>query len=543
MHPQKTPKFIVVTGGVLSGLGKGIATASIGNLLSRQFNIIPVKCDGYLNVDPGTMNPVEHGEVFVLDDGTEVDMDFGHYERFLGVTCKGKWNLTMGKVFEKIRDKERRGDYLGKTVQMIPHVTNLIKEHFFEIANEENAEIVLIEIGGTVGDVENELYIEAARELKKDAGRENVLYVHLTYIPKPSGVDEQKSKPTQQSVNLLREKGIQPDIIIGRCAEFLTDKIKEKIATFCDVEASAVISGIDVDNIYKIPAIFEKQGILGIISKKLGITIEPHNEEWNRLANNIDPFGKDITIAICGKYTALKDSYASIAEALNHCSAHTGYKINFKWVETSETEEYNENEFKELLNGAHAVIVPGGFGSRGVEGKIKAIRYCRENKIPYLGICYGMQLAVVEFARNVCGLEKANTTEVDPSTLHPVICILPEKKNLQNMGGTLRLGACTAHLTPGSVMHRTYADSTNSERHRHRYEVNPEYHDILTKNGMVLCGMSPDRKLVEFIELPESAHPYFVGCQGHIELKSTLLKPAPLFLGLVKAAIELKDKK
>lgn len=546
MHPQKIlkiPKFIVVTGGVLSGLGKGIAAASMGNLLSHQFKVIPIKCDGYLNVDPGTMNPVEHGEVFVLDDGTEVDMDFGHYERFLGVTCKGKWNLTMGKVFEKIREKERRGDYLGKTVQMVPHVTNLIRDHFFEVAKDEDADLVLIEIGGTVGDMENELYIEAARQLKKDAGRENVLYVHLTYIPKPLGVDEQKSKPTQQSVNLLREKGIQPDLIIGRCLEFLTDKIKEKIATFCDVEPSAVISGIDVDNIYKIPAVFEKQGILGIISKKLGITIEKTSEEWNRLANNIDPFGKELTIAICGKYTALKDSYASISEALNHCSAHTGYKINLKWVEAGETEEYNEQAFKELFNGVHAVIVPGGFGSRGVEGKIKAIRYCRENKIPYLGICYGMQLAVVEFARHICGLEKANTTEVDPQTPHPVICILPEKRDVKNMGGTLRLGACTAHLQPGSVMHRTYNEYTNSERHRHRYEVNPDYHDVLVQNGMVLCGMSPDRKLVEFIELPETTHPYFVGCQGHIELKSTLLKPAPLFLGLVRAAIEGKERK
>ncbi len=541
MHTEK-PKFIVVTGGVLSGLGKGIAAASIGNLLARKHTVIPIKCDGYLNVDPGTMNPVEHGEVFVLDDGTEVDMDFGHYERFLGVTCKGKWNLTMGKVFEKTREKERRGDYLGKTVQLIPHVTNLIKDHFFEIAKEERADIVLIEIGGTVGDIENELYVEAARQLKKDAGRDNIVYVHVTYVPKPSHVDEQKSKPTQQSVNILREKGIQPDIIIGRCEEFLTDKTKEKIATFCDVEPDAVISGINVDNIYKIPAVFEKQGILEIISKKIGITIEKTSEEWNKLAGNIDPLSTSITIALCGKYTALKDSYASISEALNHCSAHTNHKINLKWMETSETEEYNEEAIRELFNGVHGVIVPGGFGSRGVEGKIKAIQYCRENKIPYLGICYGMQLAIVEFARHVCGLDKANTTEVDPQTPHPVICILPEKKNIQDMGGTLRLGAYTATLATGTRICQLYNDAANSERHRHRYEVNPEYHAILGKDGMVLSGMSPDRKLVEFIELPESVHPYFVGCQGHIELKSTLLKPTPLFLGLVKAGIEKKKK-
>ncbi|MBU0666091.1 MAG: CTP synthase (glutamine hydrolyzing) [Nanoarchaeota archaeon] len=529
-------KFIIVTGGVLSGLGKGVACASIGNLLFSKYKVIPVKCDGYLNVDPGTMNPIEHGEVFVLEDGGEVDMDFGHYERFLGVSCKFNWNLTMGKVFDVIRKKERKGDFLGKTVQFIPHVTGLIKEWWFSIAKEEKADILLIEIGGTVGDLENELYIEAARQLKRDVGIKNVMYAHLTYVPVPYGVHEQKSKPTQQSVNLLREKGIVPNIIIGRCSEILSDKIKEKIAIFCDVKKEAVITGLDVDNVYKIPIIFEKEGVSKILKNCLHIKVEPNLKKWSLLVKNMGYAKKTVRIAICGKYTTLEDSYASIIEALNHCGAHLKCGVKAVFVET--TDMKNIRNIKSHLKDIDGVIVPGGFGGRGVEGKIEIIKYCRKNNIPFLGICYGMQLAIVEFARNVCGLKNANTTEINPKTKHPVIDILPEQKKISEMGGTMRLGTYPAILKKDSKIFKLYGAISVSERHRHRYEVNPDYIAQLEKKGVVFSGMSPDRKLCEFMELP--SHPYFVGCQGHPELKSGFLKPAPLFYGLVKTSLERK---
>ena len=534
-HSNK--KFIVVTGGVLSGLGKGVAAATIGNLITKAgLRVIPIKCDGYLNVDPGTINPIEHGEVFVLDDGGEVDMDFGHYERFLGVTCKFNWNLTMGKVYEAIRTKERRGDYLGKTVQLIPHVTDLIKEWFYKVADDEKADVVMIEVGGTVGDIENELYIEACRELKREVGHENILYVHLTYVPIPSNVHEQKSKPTQQSVILLRERGIEPDIIIGRCAEYMDEKIKNKISVFCDIEEKAVITGLDVDCVYKIPIVFSEEGINYIIKEKLGIDsgVKP---EWKKLVDNLSKLDKELNIAICGKYTKLEDSYASILEALKHCSANLKAKINVKMIET--TDVNNQEDAKKLLKGIDGVIVPGGFGSRGVEGKIEVIRYCREKNIPFLGLCYGLQLATVEFARNVCGLKDANTTEVDEKTKYPVIDIMPEQKNIENKGGTMRLGAYPAVMKEKTIIWDLYGKQKEvSERHRHRYEVNPEYHEILQKHGLIFSGMSPDKRLVEFIELPKEKHKYFVGTQAHPELKSKLEKPGPLFYGLVKACLE-----
>ena len=534
-HSNK--KFIVVTGGVLSGLGKGVAAATIGNLITKAgLRVIPIKCDGYLNVDPGTMNPIEHGEVFVLDDGGECDMDFGHYERFLGVTCKFNWNLTMGKVYEAIRQKERKGDYLGKTVQLIPHVTELIKEWFYKVAEDEKADVVMIEVGGTVGDIENELYIEACRELKREVGENNILYVHLTYIPIPSNVHEQKSKPTQQSVSLLRERGIEPDIVIGRCAEYLDATIKRKISIFCDIEEKAVITGLDVDCVYKIPIVLSDEGINYIIKEKLGIEsgVKP---EWKKLVDNLSKLDKEVNIAICGKYTKLEDSYASILEALKHCSANLKTKINVKMIETTDVK--NQEDAKKLLAGIDGVIVPGGFGSRGVEGKIEVIRYCREKNIPFIGLCYGLQLATVEFARNICGLKDANTTEVDEKTKHPVIDIMPEQKNIENKGGTMRLGAYPACMKEKTIIWALYDKQKEvSERHRHRYEVNPEYHEILQKHGLVFSGMSPDGRLVEFIELPKEKHKYFVGTQAHPELKSKLEKPGPLFYGLVKACLE-----
>lgn len=524
-------KFIVVTGGVLSGLGKGIAAASIGHLLSGKYKVIPIKCDGYLNVDPGTMNPVEHGEVFVLDDGGEVDMDFGHYERFLNIACKFKWNLTMGKVFNEVREKERRGDYLGKTVQYVPHVTSLIKEKFLDIAKEEGAEIVTIEIGGTVGDMENELYLEAARQLKNDLGNDNVMFVHLTYIPVPFATNEQKSKPTQQSVHLLLQRGIQPDIIIGRCSEYLEDRIKEKIAQFCNIGKEAVITGLDVDDIYKIPLVFEQEGINSIISKKLKIDVPKDLSRWKKLIRSKEAAKDAVSIAICGKYTQLEDSYASVIESLNHCSANLGCRVNVKWVDTTD-----ENKVEEQLKGVDGIIVPGGFGSRGTEGKINAIRYARERNVPFLGLCFGLQMAVVEFARNVCDLKDANSTEIDSKTKYPVIDILPEQKNVNIKGGTMRLGAYTADVMEGSKVFYLYNSSKVSERHRHRYEVNPEYHKVLEDKGMIFSGTSQNGKLVEFIELPKLN--YFIATQAHPELKSSLDKPAPLFFGFVKACLK-----
>jgi CTP synthase len=522
-------KYIIVTGGVLSGLGKGIAVASIGHLLSSKLKFVPIKCDGYLNVDPGTMNPFEHGEVFVLDDGAEVDMDFGHYERFMGVTCKSKWNLTMGKVFDMVRKKERRGDYLGKTVQYIPHVTDVIKNHIFEVAEEEKPDVVIVEIGGTVGDIENELFLESMRQMREDVGRDNIIYIHLTYVPIPYGVNEQKTKPTQQSVNLLKQRGIFPDIIIGRCQEVLSKEVKAKISSFCDVHSSAVITGLDVEDIYEIPVVFEREGLPEIIHKKLNIYSPPDLRKWRQLIDNIRNPKGEISVAMCGKYTKLEDSYASIIESFNHCSAHLGCKINLKWVETTGLRDTS------FLDDVDGVIVPGGFGSRGSEGKIETIRYARENDIPFLGLCLGLQLSVIEFARNVCDLEDANSTEMNPDTPDPVIDILPEQKEISEKGGTMRLGAYPAVLKKDSLVRKLYGTNEVSERHRHRYEVNPDYHSILSEKGMVFSGTSRDGRLVEFIELPDLR--YFVATQAHPELKSRMEVPAPLFYGFVRACL------
>ena len=530
---EMATQYIIVTGGVLSGLGKGIAAASIGHLLSSRLKIIPVKCDGYLNVDPGTMNPYEHGEVFVLDDGGEVDMDFGHYERFAGVTCKSQWNLTMGKVFDMVRQRERRGDYLGKTVQYIPHVTDTIKNHIFDIAREEAAGLVIVEIGGTVGDIENELFLEAMRQMREDVGRSNIVYVHLTYVPIPYGVNEQKSKPTQQSVNLLKQRGIFPDIIIGRCSTYLTREIKRKIANFCDVVPEAVITGLDVEDIYEIPLVFEEEGLSAILHKKLNIYSPPVLGRWREYIENLRHPDREITVAMCGKYTKLEDSYASIIESFNHCAAHLRCKINLKWVETSDLEDLHD------LEDVDGVVVPGGFGTRGTEGKIQVIRLVRERGIPFLGLCLGLQLAVIEYARHLCGLEGANSTEFDPDTPHPVIDILPEQRDIVDKGGTMRLGAYRALLQEDTRVRKLYDAPEASERHRHRYEVNPDYHDLLLEKGMIFSGLSEDGRLVEFIELPD--HPFFVATQAHPELKSRMETPAPLFFGFVKACLERKS--
>jgi CTP synthase len=540
-------KFIIVTGGVISGLGKGVAAASIGALLSDRLKVVPVKCDGYLNTDPGTMNPIEHGEVYVLDDGGEVDMDFGHYERFLNITTRFKWNLTMGKVFKEILEKERRGEFLGKTVQFIPHVTNLIKQRLFDIAKEEQADIMLIEVGGTVGDLENQFYLEAVRQLKHDAGVDNSLYVHLTYVPIPSGVGEQKSKPTQMSVKELNEKGIYPDVIIGRCSEYLSPVIKQKIALFCNMEPEEVISGVDVNNIYEIPLIYAKEGLPEILHKKLRIYSPPDFVEWTKLVNNISSNfenpRKTLTIAICGKYVALEDSYASVVEAVRHSAAHLDLAVSIQWIDT-ELLDNGQEDVAPRLAGIDAVIVPGGFGTRGIEGKIRVIRYVRENNIPFLGICYGMQLAVVEYARNVCGITGANTAEVlaDGCTVEdPVVDLLPWQKEIQDKGATMRLGGHDVVIKAGSVAEKVYQSQLVRERFRHRYEVNPQYVARLASHeggGLVFSGKAANEDIVQIMELQN--HPYFVGGQFHPELKSTLLKPAPLFLALLQAADERK---
>lgn len=524
-------KFIIVTGGVVSGLGKGIAAASIGHLLNAAgLKVVPMKLDGYLNVDPGTMNPIEHGEVFVLDDGGEVDMDFGHYERFLDVTCKSKWNLTMGKIFDFVRQKERRGDYLGKTVQYVPHVTNAIKEKIFEVMREEKPHVMMIEVGGTVGDMENELYIEAVRQLKKDMGSENIVYIHLTHVPVLSGVKEQKSKPTQQSVNLLRQRGIQPDIVIGRCSQLLDESVKERISMFCDIEKDAVITGLDVDNVYRIPLVFYEEGILTILNRKLHLSISPGLENWENLVSRMHRGEKTIKIAMCGKYTKLEDSYASVIEAIRHASAHCNVKAEVHWIETTSIEEGKVN-VASALSGMDGVIVPGGWGSRGIEGKIEVIRFARENNIPYLGLCYGMQLAVIEYARNQCGLIGAHTTEVDPKTIHPVVDLLPEQRTISDMGGTLRLGGHAIQIDPHTRAQKLFGDTARL-RFRHRYEVNPEYVERLVKHGMVFSGKAPQREIMQMMELPN--HPFFMATQAHPELTSKLNEPNPLFHGFIK---------
>lgn len=528
-------KYVVITGGVVSGLGKGIASASIGKLLSRNFKVVPVKCDGYLNIDPGTMNPFEHGEVFVLDDGGEVDMDFGHYERFLDINCKKDWNLTTGKMFDAVIKRERKGDFLGGTVQVIPHLTNHIKNTWKKIARDEKAEIMLIEIGGTIGDIENSWFVEAARQLKRDVGDENLCYVHLTYVPFLGSVGQQKSKPAQRDIQSLRSLGISPDIIIARSKEKLTADTKRKIALFSDVNEEEVISGKDVDTIYEVPFDYEKEGLLDLLSKKFSFTPKKDMQEWKVVISKIKSAKKTVKVAICGKYTALNDSYASLIEALNHAGANFGAKIDIEFIETTDFET-GKKSIESVLKDMDAIIVPIGFGSRGAEGKIKVVEYARKNDIPFLGLCFGLQIAVIEFARNVCGLKDANSTEINPDTKDPVVMILPEQKEIYEKGGTMRLGGQDSKLNKNTATYKLYKTEKVIERHRHRYEVNPKYHETLKHHGLEISGSSRNGKLVEFIEIPKNK--FFVATQAHPEYKSRLEKPSPLFFGLIQAAIK-----
>ncbi|MDY6770525.1 MAG: CTP synthase [Candidatus Nanohaloarchaea archaeon] len=525
------PRWIFVTGGVLSGLGKGLVSASIAKLLeSRGLDIVPLKCDGYLNVDPGTMNPVEHGEVFVLQDGGEVDMDFGHYERFLDVEGHASWNLTSGKIFKSVIDRERQGDYLGETVQMVPHVTNEIRDRFQEIAEEQDADVVIVEIGGTVGDIENMTYLEAVRQMRE--GDDPSVLVHLTLVPYLETVGEQKTKPTQHSVKALREAGLSPDVIVGRSDERLAESTKEKIALFCDVDEEAVVSDPDIDNIYRLPLIMAEEDADTQIAELLDIDGDRDIEQWAELVDNMEQPDDTVRIAVCGKYTDIDDSYVSVEEALRHAGAHRSTGVETELIDTEQIQDLDDAEA--VLAGFDGVVIPGGFGSRGIEGKVTVARYCREEGLPLLGICLGMQMMIVEHARNVCGLDGANSTEVDGETDHPVIDILPEQEDTEAKGGTMRLGASEAELEPGSQVSELYGSETATERHRHRYEVNPAYHDRVEEGGLAISGTSDGGRLAEYIELPD--HPFFIGTQAHPEFRSRLEAPNPLYQGLIDAA-------
>ncbi len=519
------PKFIVVSGGVISGLGKGVFTASIAKILQAHgLSVVPIKIDGYVNVDAGTMSPFEHGECFVTEDGMETDQDLGTYERFLAINLPGNCNLTTGKIFSIVIDKERKGEYLGKTVQIIPHVTDEIKNWIKNVA--KGHDICIVEMGGTIGDIENSYFVEACRQMK---AREELFWIHLTLAPILDVVGEQKTKPTQHSVKMLLEQGVQPDMIAVRSPKPLTKSTKDKISLFCNVPIEAVISDPDLDLTYALPFLLEEQGVIEYLKKKLNLTLDGRNlDEWKKRVDKLRQPSKKVRIAICGKYTGLHDAYISILESLKHASAELGCQPEIVWLETT---EFDPKQLKDV----DGVIVPGGFGSRGVEGKIDAIKFARENNIPFLGLCYGFQLATVEFARNMCGLQNANTTEVDEKTPHPVITILPEQLNTSYKGGTMRLGAYPAMLGEGTVVNKLYGSTKVSERHRHRYEVNPQYIKQLESKGLVFSGKSPDGNLMEFLELPD--HKFFVATQAHPEFKSRFERPAPLFLGFLKACL------
>jgi CTP synthase len=530
----KQAKYIFVTGGVASGLGKGITTASLGRLFrSRGLRVALQKLDPYVNVDPGTMNPFEHGEVFVLDDGAETDLDLGHYERFTDENLHRGSNVTTGAVYSAVIQKERRGDYLGKTVQVIPHITDEIKERVRSHAAAENADLVIVEVGGTVGDIESLPFIEAIRQLRNEVGRDRCAFVHVSLMPfiGPSG--ELKTKPTQHSVKELRSLGIQPDTIVCRSDRLIGRHLKEKISLLCDVPISGVVSAVDVDSIYRVPLVLHREGLDRELANHLRIDTEPDLSEWQDLVDRIDAASETVNIAIVGKYVNLRDAYLSVIEALRHGGFHHGVKVELNWVSSDDLEGADVSQ---AFAGMHGIVVPGGFGWRGVEGKLEAIRYAREGGVPYLGLCLGLQCAVIEFARNVCGLEGANSAEFDPATPHPVIDLLPEQKNVTDLGGSMRLGAQPCHIVPGTKAEQVYGERVVYERHRHRYEVNPAYHDALSGKGLVFSGLSPDGRLVEIVEL--EGHPFFMAGQFHPELRSRPTRPHPMFRDFIGAARE-----
>ncbi|MFQ6082749.1 MAG: CTP synthase [Candidatus Aminicenantia bacterium] len=531
-------KFIFVTGGVLSALGKGIAAASIGRLLeSRGFKVTIQKFDPYLNVDPGTMSPFQHGEVYVTDDGAETDLDLGHYERFTSTKTTRDHNWTAGKIYESIITKERKGDYLGKTVQVIPHVTDEIKQAVLKVAND--MDIVIAEIGGTVGDIESLPFLEAIRQMRLKYGKENVIFIHLTLVPYIKAAGELKTKPTQHSVRELREIGIQPDILLCRTDRFLPPELKAKISLFTNVPEEAVITAKDVDVIYEVPLVLAQQGLDEIILRLLNLPRKERNlKDWKDLVNRIKNPKDKVEIALVGKYAGLHDSYKSLVEALNHGGIAHNVKVNICWVES---EDIEPESAKNLFGGIDGILVPGGFGIRGIEGKIKAITYAREKAIPFFGICLGMQCATIEFARNVCSLNRANSTEFDPDTPHKVFFKWRELVGIEEMGGTMRLGAYLCQLKKDSFAYQAYQKEEIYERHRHRYEFNPTYEEILSKKGLFISGRNPEKNLVEIVEIKD--HPWFLGCQFHPEFKSKPLSPHPLFKAFIGACYEYRNKR
>lgn len=535
-------KYIFITGGVVSGLGKGITAASLGRLLkSRGLKVTAQKLDPYLNVDPGTMNPVQHGEVFVTDDGAETDLDLGHYERFIDESLSQNSNLTSGRVYWKVISDERKGIYGGQTIQIIPHVTNEIKRYISRNA-ETGADVCLVEIGGTIGDIESQPFLEAIRQFAVEYGRENCVFIHVTLVPYLAASDELKSKPTQHSVKEMLALGIQPDIIVCRTEHPLTDDIKNKIALFCNVSKECVIENNNCDILYAVPMMLKEQKMDEVVMKKLGIDAPNQDlSDWEEMLYALRNPKQTVKIALVGKYVELHDSYISVNEALKHGGISTMSAVDIHWID-SESLEADDANLDEILGDMDGILVPGGFGSRGIEGKILAANYARTHGIPYLGICLGMQIAIIEFARNVLNMQGANSAEINPETPFPLIDILPEKKNISNLGGTLRLGQYPCILNEKSKSYQLYGEKEIFERHRHRYEVNNDYRDSLLQGGMIFAGTSPDNHIVEMIELPD--HPWFVACQFHPEFKSRPNKPHPLFRGFVTAAAErMKNKK
>ena len=533
-------KYIFVTGGVVSSLGKGITAASLGRLLkSRGYRVTIQKFDPYINIDPGTMSPYQHGEVFVTDDGAETDLDLGHYERFIDINLSKNSNTTTGKIYQSVINKERRGDYLGGTVQVIPHITNEIKECVFRVGKQDNADFVITEIGGTVGDIESLPFLEAIRQVKKDVGKNDVLYIHVTLVPYISAAGELKTKPTQHSVKELRSIGISPDIIVCRSEKPISKEMREKMAMFCDVDPDAVIQNLTARSIYEVPMLMEEQGLDTIVLRKLAMEDKPKDMQgWHDMVDRIlKKYDKKVTIAVVGKYVALQDAYISITESLRHAAVANETELDIHWVNAEEIEA-DDTDMAKVMAGVDGILVPGGFGNRGIEGKIKAIQYAREHKIPFFGICLGMQCAVIEFARHVCGMADANSSEFNPNSAHPVIDLMPEQIDVEDLGGTMRLGLYPCKVYPDTLTSKAYNAELIYERHRHRYEFNNAFREEIVGKGLVLGGTLPNGRLVEIVELPESEHPWFLGAQFHPEFKSRPTNPHPLFRDFVGAAVK-----
>lgn len=533
-------KYIFITGGVVSSLGKGITAASLGRLLKgRGLKVALQKFDPYINVDPGTMSPYQHGEVYVTEDGAETDLDVGHYERFIDENLSHYANCTTGRIYQTVLDKERRGDYLGQTVQVIPHITNEIKDRVTMIEKENSPDIVISEIGGTVGDIESLPFLEAIRQLKFDLGKDRVLYIHVTLIPYIEAAGELKTKPTQHSVKELRSIGIQPDILVCRTQKELSEDLKAKLALFCDVDREAVVQLPDAESIYEVPLMLAREKLDLEIIRRLGLECKQADlKEWQELAGRVHHLDKEVCIGLVGKYVELPDAYLSIVESLKHAGFQYNCEIKIKWIYAEKVEKEGAEE---LLQNVDGILIPGGFGERGIEGKIATAAYARENQVPFLGICLGMQCAVIEFARNVCQMKGANSSEFDPDSPYPVVHLMPGQENVATKGASMRLGGYPCRLVEGTLAYEVYGVSETNERHRHRYEINNEFRQEMESKGLVISGISPDGRLVEIIELKE--HPWFVACQFHPEFKSRPNRPHPLFMGLVRGALEYKEKR